>query len=132
MHNRHPLWTLANLLTLDACTCAVMGVALGLLHTPVGAWTAIPAALLFWAGMTLLPVAAFMAIAARMQPIPTLAAHAVVGGNVAWILASLALPIIGAISPNPFGWAFVIVQAVVVASLTTAEYFAAKPTFAAN
>jgi hypothetical protein len=132
MQNRHPLWTLANLLTLDACTCAGMGVALSVFHMPVSAWTGIPAPLLFWAGVALLPVATFMAIIARMRPIPTLAAHAVVGGNVAWILASLGLPITSAISPNPLGWAFMISQAVVVAVLTTAEYVAAKPALAAN
>ncbi|MDH6268753.1 hypothetical protein M2360_004171 [Rhizobium sp. SG_E_25_P2] len=132
MHLRHPLWTLANLLTLDACTCAGMGAALGVFHTPVSAWTGIPAPLLFWAGVALLPIAAFMAITARMRPIPTLATHAVIGGNMAWILASLALPITGAISPNPLGWAFLIAQAVFVALLTTAEYVAAKPALAAN
>jgi hypothetical protein len=125
MHLRHPLWTLANLLTLDACTCAGMGAALGVVHTPVSAWTGISAPLLFWAGIALLPIAAFMAITARMRPIPTLAANIVVAGNAAWILASLALPVTGAI------WAFLIAQAVVVALLTTAEYVAAKPALAA-
>ncbi|WP_137153613.1 hypothetical protein [Rhizobium sp. FKL33] len=130
MHLRPPHWTLANLLILDACTCAGMGAALGLFHTPVGAWTGIPAPLLFWAGVALLPVAAFMAITARLRPIPALAAHMVVAGNAVWILASLALPVTGVISPNALGWAFLIVQAAAVAFLTIAEHAATKPALA--
>ncbi|MCV3764010.1 hypothetical protein [Rhizobium sp. TRM95796] len=127
-----PRLTLANLLVIDAFTCAVMGVALCLFHAPVGGWTGIPGPLLFWAGAALLPVAAFMTTTALIWPAPSRATTIAIAGNALWIVASLALPMSGAISPNPIGWAFLTTQAVFVAMLTMAEHAATRPAIAAN
>lgn len=122
MANDHRLPSLSNLLKLDALACCIMGVGLIAGSRAINAWTALPAPLLFWAGILLLPAAAFMAVSARLAPVPNWAANIVILGNCAWVIASLALPLAGAISPNPLGWALLGGQAGIVAILTLAEF----------
>lgn len=118
--------SLRALLTVDALTCTAMGFLLVTAATRVEDLTNITEAVLFWAGLALLPVAAFMAFCARLVPVPTWAATIVIYGNCGWIAVSLALPIIGLISPNPFGWLFLIAQAAAVAFLTWLESAASR------
>ncbi|RVU39173.1 hypothetical protein EOI86_07960 [Hwanghaeella grinnelliae] len=117
---------LRTLLAIDAVTCAAMGVLLIAASVPLGRLTDITAPLLFWAGAVLLPVAGFMAVCARLMPVPAWAASLVVLGNVAWVLASLVLPVLGIITPNPLGWLFLTAQAVVVAILAWLESAASR------
>ncbi len=118
------LSSLRVLLAVDAATCAAMGVALVLGSPIVAGLTALPAPLLFYAGLLLLPIAAFMAIVAMQNPVSNAAAWLVVGGNVLWVAASMLLLVGGWVAPNAFGWAFVIVQAVAVAVLAKLEHAA--------
>ena len=128
MANNHRLLTLPNLLNLDALTCGVMGAGLIVASGPINALTGLPAPLLFWAGILLLPIGAFMAAAARLTPVPSWAANTVILGNCGWVVASLALPLTGMISPNPLGWALLGGQAGVVAVMALAEFRAsARP-----
>lgn len=113
--------SLKPLLALDAATCAAMGVLLLLVSAPVAGLTQIPAGLLFWAGASLIPIAAFMAISARTTPVPGWAATLVVVGNLLWVAASIFLPAAGLIVPNALGWAFLFGQAGVVAILAKLE-----------
>ncbi|GLT11523.1 hypothetical protein ACFQFQ_24460 [Sulfitobacter porphyrae] len=117
---------LQTILKLDSATCALMGALLVSASGLVAGVTAIPADLLFWAGLLLLPVAAFMAVLAGTVSVPSLGTCLVIGGNVLWIVASLALPVTGVISPNAFGWILVLGQAVVVAGFVWAEWTAAQ------
>lgn len=119
--------SLGSLLAIDAATCSAMGALLLAFSAPIAGLTAIPAALLFWAGAALLPIAAFMALSARARPVPAWAAALVVAGNGLWVAASLALPLSGAIAPNGLGWAFLLVQAAAVALLALLELGAARP-----
>jgi len=123
--------SLKTLLALDAATCALMGTALLLGSETIAALTQLPAALLFWAGASLMPIAAFMAASARAVPMPAWAVIAVVIGNVAWVAASLLLPLAGFVTPNAFGWVFLVSQAGVVALLAQMECAAARGRLAA-
>jgi len=120
---RLPLQTL---LSVDAITCAAMGVLLILAAGLIQDLTGINEPVLFWAGAVLLPVAAFMAVCARLAPVPGWAVSIVVFGNYGWVLASIALPVLGLINPNPLGWLFLIAQAAVVALLAWLEGSASR------
>lgn len=130
MNNRR--LSLQSLLALDAATCAAMGGALLLGADAISGVTQIPESLLFWAGASLMPVAALMAISSRAMPVPGWAAALVVLGNLLWIMASIVLPLAGLIAPNPLGWAFLIGQAVIVAIVTSLEFNASRSSAAAT
>jgi len=117
----NPFLTLRRLLAIDAATCAAMGLLLVSAADFVGALTRIPTPLLFWAGLALLPVAGFMAVVARMAPMPVWAINVIILGNALWVLISIVLPLSGMISPNLLGWLFLLGQAAVVAVLTHLE-----------
>jgi hypothetical protein len=120
------LSSLKPLLALDAATCAAMGAFLLLGSTPIAGLTQIPASLLFWAGASLIPIAAFMAISSRTTPVPGWAATLVVLGNLLWVAASIILPTTGLVAPNPLGWAFLFGQAGIVAILAKFEFEALR------
>jgi hypothetical protein len=110
---------LRRVLLVDAGTCAGMGLFLALLAEPLAPMLGLPAALLFHAGLALLPIAAFMAwVATREQP-PLAGVKLVILGNAGWVAASVALLFF--VSPTALGYAFVIGQAVIVAGLAEAE-----------
>lgn len=118
--------TFRNIVLFDAVTCVAMGLLLVLAASPLAAWTAIPAALLFYAGLALLPIAAFMAAVARGQVRGLAGAAVVIAGNVLWVIASVELMLGDWIAPNRFGYAFIGVQALAVAVLAALELYALR------
>ncbi len=121
-----PQISLQTILRLDAGTCAAMGGLLTLMSGPVAGLTQINAGLLFWAGLLLFPVAAFLAASAHMRPTPDPAVQVAVAGNVLWVVASLALPASGVIAPNGLGWAFLMLQAAAVAVFAWLEWHSVR------
>jgi ketosteroid isomerase-like protein len=119
-----PANLLRKLLLLDAGTCALMGVCLALGAGMLAALTGIPAPLLFYAGIVLLPIAAFMLLVALRLLSSGTAVWLIVLGNALWVLASLGLIFGSWIAPNAFGYAFIAGQAAVVALFTWLEYAA--------
>lgn len=117
----------ARVIWLDAAVCALTGAVLAAASGPVSGLTAIPAALVFWAGMLLLPIAAFMAFVASRRPVPAWGVVIVVAGNVGWVLASLALLLGIWFVPNALGMALIAGQAVAVLFLAWLEYAASRP-----
>ena len=115
---------LQSLLALDSATCAAMGVLLLAASDTIAALTQLPASLLFWAGAVLLPIAAFFGGLSRVQQVPRWAIMVVVAVNVAWVLASIALPALGLVQPNALGWFFLLGPAAVVLLLAILEYCA--------
>lgn len=113
---------LRTVLVFDAATCAVMGAALMAGAGPIASLTLVPPALLFYAGLALLPIAAFMALVALPANPPALGVWLVILGNVGWVIASLALIFGDWIAPNTFGVLFILVQAAAVAILAALEY----------
>lgn len=112
--------TLARILMLDAATCGLMGLLLVLAAGPVAGLTAIPAALLFYAGALLIPIALYMVVVARIGTANALAVWLVILGNVGWVVASLGL--FAVVAPNGIGVAFILAQALVVAALAWLEH----------
>jgi hypothetical protein len=121
---------LARILTLDAATCAAMGLLLVLAAGPIAGITAIPATLLIWAGALLLPIAAYMALVARIGTGSALAVWLVILGNLGWVATSLAL--FGFIAPNGLGTLLILAQALVVGVLAWLEYRAWRGTGASH
>lgn len=121
MPTKPSLVSLRSLLLFDAATCAAMGLALILGAGPVATLTALPAGLLHYAGLSLLPIAAFMAFVALRPALQPAGARLVVLGNAAWAVASLALPLFGWVAPNGLGVAFIAAQALAVVALALLE-----------
>ena len=113
---------LRTVLLVDAATC----VATGLLMTAGSAALAplmqLPAELLFHAGLSLFPVAAFIAFVATREKLPPAGVWLVIAGNAAWVAGSLWLLLGGTLNPSLIGYAFLAVQAAAVAVLAELEY----------
>jgi hypothetical protein len=107
-------------LFVDAATCVGTGLFLALLAAPLAPFLGLPAELLLYAGLALLPIAAFIAWVATREQMSAAGVWLVIIGNVGWVLASLAL--LFAVSPTVLGYAFVIGQALIVAALAEMEY----------
>jgi len=104
---------LRNTLLLDAATCVATGALLSLASGPLSSLLGLPAALLFYAGLSLFPIAAFMLWTSLARPAP--AVWVVILGNAGWVLASVV--VLFGFSPTVLGYVFVIVQAAAVALL---------------
>lgn len=118
--------SLRNLLLADAATCAAMGLALASGAAPLAALTGLPAALLSYAGLALLPIAAVMLLVALRPALQPAGTWLVIAGNAAWVAASLALLLSGWVAPTATGTAFVVVQALAVAVLAKLEHGALR------
>ncbi|MCR4268392.1 hypothetical protein [Nitratireductor sp. ZSWI3] len=75
----------------------------------------LPAALLFWAGLVLVPFVALLALTARRASAPRLLLLDVVIANGLWVIGSLALLATGLVAPTLLGVLFVLAQALAVA-----------------
>jgi hypothetical protein len=108
------------ILALDAATCALMGLLLISATSYLSNLLGMPAQLLNYAGLLLLPIALFMAIVA-WQTVPSAAGiWLIIVGNAAWVVASLVVLVF--FDSNALGVAFVLSQAAVVAVLMSAEF----------
>lgn len=118
------LLSLRSILFVDAATCAVMGVLLTAGSGVAGQVMQLPAALLFYVGLSLLPVAVFMTIVAVRDAVHPTAAWLIISGNVLWVAASFGLLASGWVAPNYLGAGFIAGQALVVAVFARLEYAA--------
>jgi hypothetical protein len=110
----HPNF-LRTVLRIDAATCVATGLLMTVGTKPLAGLTQLPPGLLLAAGLSLLPIAAFIVFV-----------WLIIFGNIGWVLASVWLLIAGAVTPNALGAAFVIVQAVAVAALATLEFMGVR------
>ena len=115
---------LRRVLYVDTATCVATGALMTLDAAPLSTLLGLPAALLFWSGLSLFPIAAFMLWVATRRDIPRPGAWLVIAGNAGWVAGS-ALVLV-ATAPTALGYAFVIAQAVVVALLAELEYAGLK------
>jgi hypothetical protein len=120
------MFSLRTVILVDAAACAVMGAVLVAASGFIAPLTGLPAGLVFYAGLALLPIAAFMGLVAARAVIHTGAAWLVIAGNAAWIVASIALLLGSWVAPNGLGTAFVVAQALVVAALVVLEHGALR------
>ena len=112
---------LRRVLTLDALTSAVMGAVL--LLAPLSSLLGVQPSLLKWAGLSLLPFAAFVGWLASREMPPRLGVWAVILINALWVIDSFALLATDWSGLTLLGRGFVIVQAVAVAVLAELEFF---------
>lgn len=108
---------LADAATSGACGLLMLGGA-GLLAPLLG----LPQALLAYAGLSLLPFAAFLAVLALRETVARPLVWAVIAANVIWAADSLLLLASGWVAPTAAGYAFVLAQAAVVALYAELQY----------
>jgi hypothetical protein len=110
-------FSLKQLLAFDAFTCLAFGALLIAASAPLAGLLGLPAGLLFYAGIVLLPCAALMLLAARSLAKPLV--WIVVAGNFAWAAASVLVAF--AFSTTALGFLLVLAQAFLVALLGALE-----------
>ena len=111
---------LRRVLVVDAATCVAMGLLLSLGSDLLSPLLGLPRLLLQYSGLSLFPIAAFMAWVATQANL--LGAWIVIAGNALWVVGSVILLIGDWVFPTLLGHAFVIAQAIAVVLLAVLEY----------
>ncbi|MCG6113605.1 MAG: hypothetical protein MEQ84_00265 [Mesorhizobium sp.] len=112
---------LRRVLLLDAAASGVMALLLIAGATLLAPLLALPQALLFWAGVLLVPWTIMLVMLSRKEALPRLALYDVVAVNALWVAASLGILVAGLVSPNLLGAAFIVVQAIAVAGFAVLQ-----------
>lgn len=92
----------------------------------------LPAPLLFWAGVVIVPFVAILLFAARQPQVPYPVLIYVIAANALWVVACFGLLLTGWVSPSLMGVAFVIAQALTVALFAELQFVALRRASAAN
>lgn len=87
---------------------------------------ALPQALIFWAGVALVPIVAFLLVMARRERIPRSWLREIVFVNWLWVAASVGILAFAPIAPNALGVAFIVAQAAAVAGFALLEGLALR------
>ncbi len=116
----------------DAATCIAMALLLALGSGMLGDFLKIPAQLLFYAGLSLFPFAAYLAYLGKREGVASLLVWTVIALNALWTFDSILILLAGWVEPNTFGYAFVVAQAVCVAVLAELEYSGLRRSEAQN
>jgi hypothetical protein len=118
----HPSMLLRRALLADAIFSGVSAVLLSLGAGELAPLTNLPEALLRETGLFLIAYAALVGWLGSRPSMPKALAVVVIAGNAAWTLASIALLLSGAVTPNLLGEALVAIQAVAVGALAELQY----------
>jgi hypothetical protein len=81
----------------------------------LGPLLGLPEALLFWAGVALVPFVALVYVTARRASVPRLLVLDIALVNAAWVAGSFAIMLAGLVTPNLLGVLFITAQALAVA-----------------
>jgi uncharacterized protein (DUF1330 family) len=100
---------------MDAAASGAMGLAFLTIAGPLSGLLGLPAVMLRWVGVVLLPFAAWLAHLGSRRTRGVDAVRIVVACNVAWVAASVVALLGGWLSPTAMGTSFIIAQAAVVA-----------------
>lgn len=125
MPTRHPHF-LRYVLIADAIASGATGALMILGAGFLSGLLAIPGGLIFEAGLILVPYVLLVAIVASRPVIPAKPVWFIIACNALWALGSVLLLVSGLIAPNALGYAFVILQAAVVAILGELQYVALR------
>lgn len=117
---RTPLLTRA--LWTDAFLTGGFALVLAVAATPLAGLFGLPEPLVRWAGIGLLPVAAFVAYLATRPVPPRGGVRALIALNALWAVDSVLLLFTGWVDPNPLGVAFVLAQALLVGVFAELQY----------
>jgi len=118
----HPSLLLRRALQADALVSGAMALLLSLGAAVLSRLLALPQPLLLEAGLFLIGYAACVGFLGSRAVLPKALVLIVIAGNVAWTLASLALLLADAVSPNAFGIGFVVMQALAVGVFAEMQY----------
>jgi hypothetical protein len=118
----HPSLFLRRAILADAIFSGASAVLLTLGASELSPWLSLPEALLRETGVFLIAYAALVGWLGTRQAMPKPLMVIVIAGNAAWTLASIALLLSGAVTPNLLGEAFVVAQAIVVGALAELQY----------
>ena len=117
---------LRNVLRLDALVSGVTTLALLALAQPLSGILAVPAGLLFWVGVGLVPWVLFLVALSRRASVPAADVWTVIVGNALWALASLVVAFSGGLDANAVGTTFIVAQALVVAGFAELQFTALR------
>ena len=113
---------LRRLLIADAVVSGATGVLMAAAASTLEQFLGVPAPLVQYAGLILLPFAAGVGWLAFQDPPAPAGVKMVIAANGAWVVGSILLLLPGGIDPNALGLVFIIVQAAVVAVLGELQY----------
>jgi hypothetical protein len=82
----------------------------------------VPASLMFYSGLILVPYSLFIAWLSRQKALPRWTVFAVIVCNALWALECVILTFSGWIEPTALGYAFILMQALVVAAFAEMQY----------
>ena len=114
---------LRRVLALDAVTSGVMGAVTVLAVAPLSSLLGLSTSLLLWAGLSLLPFAAFVGWLATRELPPRAGVWAVIVINAFWVVDSFVLLASAWPDLTLLGKVFVVFQALVVAVLAELQFF---------
>ncbi len=123
---------LRRVLFADAATCIAMALLLALGSGMLGDFLKISAQLLFFAGLSLFPFAAFLLYLGSREMVASLLVWTVIALNALWAFDSILILLASWVEPNAFGYAFIVAQAVSVAVLAELEYLGLRRSEAQN
>ncbi|MDH1264486.1 hypothetical protein [Pseudomonas sp. GD03944] len=105
----------------------LLGISTGLLLVLSANWLVgfldLPRLLLMASALILLPLGGLLFWLSRQPQLHRLAVWAVITLNTLWVIESVMLLVLGWVSPNLFGYVFIIGQAVVVGLLAELQWF---------
>ena len=113
----------------DAAVSGATGLLMSALAPRLADMLSLPAPLLFWSGLFLLPYAAALLFLATREELPHWTVWAVIAGNALWALDCVALVTVGRpqwVEPNGLGIAFVLVPAMAVAAFAEMQLVAIR------
>lgn len=106
----------------DSLTCIACGLSLSVGGTFLQSVFGLPVELMLYAGLSLLPFAAFLIFAATRKSISKTLIWLIVGLNLLWTIDSFLLIFSGYVAPTTFGYIFVAFQAVGVGAFAALEF----------
>jgi hypothetical protein len=118
--------SIRGLLRLDAFVCAASAALLLGAANPLGRLFNLSPEFLRWTGASLVPFVLLLGFASVQANISRRAVLAIAGLNLVWVTGSLGLLFSGWVQPSSAGYAFVIAQAVLVATFAELQIRAAR------
>lgn len=113
---------LRNVLNADALVSGAAGILMMLGAPLLSPLLELPAELLFWAGLALVPFVAMLVVIARWSTVSKLVLIDIIAINALWVVGSFALLVSGLVQPNLLGIAFVAAQALAVAVFAELQF----------
>lgn len=113
---------LRNVLFADALVSGAAGILMMLGAPLLAPLLGLPAELLFWARIALVPFVAVLVVIARRATVSKLVMIDIIIINALWVIGSFGLLVSGLVAPNLLGIAFVTAQALTVAVFAELQF----------